>query len=346
MTFIVCIFTGCNSAVTVGFGVLPDGSIRQVYQVVLDENELKLKYSGENIEKIYTTTYDYLNKLKESANLRAEQYMTEKGMSSHYPWRAGIEPAENNGVTSNGTIACVIQFYSEYFYKEYIKFIGGTVSDEGESEVTTKKGFFYDTIIYQDTELPVADIVEIQSVYDEIKNELLAKGVVFNEDLTKANIYYDYVVPLSYAQVNRLKSNAIREYIQVENQKVASGDTVAYNMKHYVFKYNPDGDNRLVLYRYRVNSVVWYLFALALLIVFAIVLLISYGIRTKIQTKKNINKEIKKNIYDKNISKQNDLTQQKSADELEVLKEQENRQLDKNTVQEYYDQIKNNKEIR
>lgn len=284
LIFIACIFGGCSSAVSVGMSVLPDGTIRQSFSVVLDAKELSQKYSAEDVEKIYSTVYEYLDDYKKRVNSLASSYMLEKGMINRYPWKSSISPSENGGMTPSGQITCYVLFYSSYFYEEYLNYIGSgsTDDDEADAEPKTSKGWLFDTIIFQDTTLPIADLAEIERVYNEIKTELSAQGVELNEDVKLANLAYDYAVPYSYAQVNRIKSNADREYTQNEKQLNEDGTVASeYSMKHFVWNYDPDGENRLVLYRYRIHSVAWYILALALVVVFGAIMILCNFIAKK-----------------------------------------------------------------
>lgn len=308
LMFVVCIFGGCSSAVSVGMSVLPDGTIRQTFSVVLDAKELSQKYDADDVEKIYSTVYEYLDNYKTRVNALASSYMAEKGMVNRYPWKSSISPSENGGMTPSGQITCYVLFYSSYFYDEYLNYIGSgsggeSGDDDADAEPTTKKGWLFDTIIYQDTTLPIADLEQIQSVYDQIKTSLSAQGVELNEDVKLANLSYDYAVPYSYAQVNRIKSNADREYTQSEKQLNADGSVASeYSMKHFVWNYDPDGENRLVLYRYRIHSVAWYILALVLVVVFgAIMILCNF-----ISKKKNARKA------DANIAGESSTTMQNS----------------------------------
>ncbi len=289
LMFVACIFGGCSSAVSVGMSILPDGTIRQTFSVVLDANELSQKYTTDEIEKIYNTAYKYLDDYKNRVVSLAKKYSAEKGMGEYrIPWKAEISPSKNNGMTQSGQITCYVQFYNSFFYDEYLEYIGSS-SSSGSSEDTsideessTKKGWLFDTIIFQDTTLPVADLEKIQSVYDEIKTSLSSQGVALSDDVRLVNLSYDYAVPYTYAQVNRIRSNADKEYVQSEQQLNTDGSVASeYNMKHYVWNYNPDGENRLVLYRYRIHAVAWYLLALALVGVFGIIMLICHLITKK-----------------------------------------------------------------
>lgn len=282
LMFVVFAFCGCSSAVTVGMSVLPDGTIRQSFSVTLDAKELSAKYDNDEIQAIYSVAYDYLNAYQATVNARALEYIEEYSMQGRYPWKAWIEPSTNEGMTTTSKITCYVLFYSSYFYEEYVRFVGGEdADDEGEeddTEATIQKGLFYDTIIYQETTLPIADLEQIQSVYNSISAELLARGVELTDGVNLASIYYDYAVPQTYAQVNRLRANCDREYTQIETQVLMDGSSFSYNMKHFVWQYEPDGENRVVLYRYRVNAVAWYVSALVLVVIFGLVLLVAHKI--------------------------------------------------------------------
>lgn len=289
LMFLVCAFCGCSSSVNVGMSLLPDGTIRQSFSVVLDEREIAQKYDEDEAQAIYDVVYDYLNAYQIEINDLAMTYITEHEMLGRYPWKAWIEPQENTGTTRGGRIVCYILFASSYFYNEYVALRSGEPSggeeEEDASETTIEEGLFCDKIIYQDTTLPIADAEEIQKVYDEIKAELSARGVSLGEDVKFANICYDYAVPQDYARVNRLKANCDTEYLQTEMRKMLDGTSESYVMKHYVWNYEPDGDNRLVLYRYRVNAVAWYVAALVLVAVFAVVMLVGHKVMKVIKGK-------------------------------------------------------------
>ena len=290
LVFVVCIFGGCSSGVSVGLSVLPDGTIRQSYTVVLDANELSKKYSTEKVQKIYSTVYEYLDNWKTSVNLKAEAYRgTYMADSGHYPWIANISPSADNGMTPSGQITAYVLFYSSYFYDEYYKFVYGDTGeddDDADEEYTTKKGWLFDTIIFQDMTVPIADQTGIQEYYNELKTDLASQGIELNEDIKLANIAYDYAVPYSYAQVNRIKSNADREYTQNEKQLSSGGVATEYTMKHYVWNYDANGENRLVLYRYRVHAVAWYVLALVLVVVFGAIMILCNFISKKRKARK------------------------------------------------------------
>lgn len=288
LMFAVCVFGGCSSAVSVGMSVLPDGTIRQTFSVVLDAKELFNKYDADDVEKIYSTVYDYLDDYKTRINTLASEYMLEKGMTSRYPWKSSISPSENDGMTQSGQITCYVLFYSSYFYDEYLNYIGsGSDDDDTDTELTTKKGWLFDTIYFEDTTLPIADLEQIQSVYDQIKTSLSAQGVELNYDVKLANLSYDYAVPYTYAQANRIKSNADKEYTQSEKQLNNDGSVASeYSMKHFVWNYDPDGENRLVLYRYRIHAVAWYLLALVLVVAFGAIMVLCHLISKKKNARK------------------------------------------------------------
>lgn len=280
LMFLVFAFCGCSSSVNIGMSLLPDGTIRQSFSVVLDEREISAKYDEDEAQAIYDVVYDYLNAYQIRINDLAASYIDGHTMLGRYPWKAWIEPQENTGTTRDGRIVCYVLFASSYFYDEYVKYVSGEPSGDEEeaSEAKIEEGVFCDKIIYQDTTLPIADAEEIQKVYDEIKSELSARGVSLGADVKFANICYDYAVPQDYARVNRLKANCDTEYLQTEMKKMLDGTSESYVMKHYVWNYEPDGDNRLVLYRYRVNAVAWYVAALVLVAVFAVVMLVGHKV--------------------------------------------------------------------
>lgn len=300
--FIIILFSGCSSNVSVGLNVMPDGSVVQSYSVNFDKQELSQLYSDEEIDTIYEVTKTYINDYLKTTLLSVKEFAFENGYNE-ISWALN-PPVKCELSESKDTLQIKgnIIFIDVNFYRSYNKYLSG---DEGTDTETTSnttiEGLFYDKIIFMESTNPVANSDTLNSVYTQIQQRLSIKGIDFTFDVNDATVYYDYAVPYSDAQVNRIKSNADKEYLTSETN-ANNGDS--YIMKHFVWKYNSDGDNTITLYGYKINSVAWYLTALIMVVIFGLILLVIYFTKKKLNkvkidngTNKNddVNNEIKIN---------------------------------------------------
>ncbi len=272
---VIVLFGGCSSTITIGLHTLPDGSIRQMYTVSLDRAELSTLYTDEEISTIFNVTHAYLERYVENVESEAEQCAQENGYSTINPHCIG--GVEYN--TDELTITAVVLFSSAQFYNLYNEYVSGeTPSDDQESSTTVEEGLFYDKNIYLSTKNPVADENSILSVYNSIESALAGQNISFNFDIKQLNLAYDYAILYTDAQVARIRSNADREYVQTETNTLTG---LTYQMKHFVWNYDADGDNNISLYSYSIHSVSWYITALILVVIFGAVIYIVYIIKKR-----------------------------------------------------------------
>lgn len=296
---IIFLFSGCSSSISVGLSALPDGSIRQQYVISLNQNELEEHYTTDEIQTIFEVTKNCVNTYLTNFEKKATEYAILNGYL--------IMPFSTENKIDNNELIIVatICYSNSAFYKLFNEYLSGGSTEEGEEseeENTTdttnvEEGLFYDKIILMQKNNPVADDETIQTIYTTIESELNKQGIDFKFNISQINLSYDYAIPYTDAQVNRIRSDADEEYIVTEVNTVTGA---SYNMKHFVWQYDVDGDNTITLYRYKVNSVMWYVLALCLVAVFAVVLLVGYYVKKKInknkaQTVDNLNDNIDNN---------------------------------------------------
>ena len=301
---IIFLFTGCSSSIAVGLSALPDGSIRQQYVINLNQNELKEHYTTDEIQTIFLVTKSCVDTYLSNFEKRATECARLNGYL--------IMPFSTENKIDNNelTIQATIYYANSAFYKLLNEYLSGGSTEEGEGseeENTTEttnveEGLFYDKIILMQQINPVADDESIQTIYTTIESELDKQGIDFKFNISQINLSYDYAIPYTDAQVNRIRSDADEEYVVTEVNTVTGA---SYNMKHYVWQYDVDGDNTITLYRYKVNSVMWYILALCLVAVFAVALLVGYYVKkrmnkNKVQTVDNATNNIDN---DQNINK-------------------------------------------
>ena len=293
---IIVLFSGCSSNITVGSHLLPDGTYRQTYVVNLDKKELATKYTNEEIAKIANVTLAYITNYCAKVDDDAKIFEIKNNYSGEHCVHKVTSSESENLITINSYIL----YSSLKFYNNFQKYLNNNISqdDSEESKTEIKKGLFYDKIIFTRTTNPLADKNSIMKVYDKIEIYLLSQGVDFKFDLKDINLCYDYAVPNDYAKVNRMRSNANKEYIQQEETQDG-----AYQMKHFVWKYQPNSDNEIVIYRYAINNYVWYISALILVVIFAVILWITHLLVRKYRKPKTEN--IENNLINENIENNN-----------------------------------------
>ena len=288
---VIVLFSGCSTNITVGSHLLPNGTYRQTYVVNLDKQELATKYSNDEIVKIANVTLAYITNYCAKMDDKAKEFEIMNGYSGEHC----VHKVTSSETESVITINSYILYSSVNFYNNLQEYInGGASEEENESKTEVKEGLFYDKIIFTKTTNPVADENSILTVYNQIETHLLNQGIEYKFDLNDINLCYDYAVPNDYAKVNRMRSNANKEYVQQEETQ-----TDAYQMKHFVWQYQPDGDNEVVIYRYAMNNYVWYITALILVVIFGVILWITHLLIKKFRKPKieNIdNTQINQNI--------------------------------------------------
>ena len=280
ITIVVVMFGGCSSGVVVGMSALPDGTIRRSYTIDLDYNELSQKYTDTEIETIFNISKQYIENYLNNVVEKAK----ECALANGYVWTPDVTQCITKCEADNKelNIVATIMYSSATFYKLFNEYVsGGSGSGEDseqEQETQIIEGLFYDKIIFMQTTNPVADDQTIQKIYTDIESELNAQGINFEFDLSQINLAYDYAMPYTDAQVNRVRSDADEEYVVTEVNTTTGN---SYNMKHFVWQYNADGDNTITLYRYSVNSVAWYITALILVVLFGAIITIVYYVKKK-----------------------------------------------------------------
>ena len=280
---IIVLFGGCSSAITVGLHTLPDGSIRQMYTISLDRTEMSRHYTDEEINTIFEVSKNYVSNYIARVEALADQCATDNGYQGNHC----ISNTESNA--ENLTITGIIMYSSATFYNLFNATLAGQTppseeeGQENESAITVEEGLFYDKNILMTGTNPIADEDSILTVYNAIEQALSNQGIEFTFDINQLNLAYDYAVLYTDAQVARIRSDADQEYIQTETN-LATGAT--YQMKHFVWYYDADGDNTITLFSYSIHSVAWYVTALIIVVIFGVVLYIVYLIK---KSKKNKN---------------------------------------------------------
>lgn len=267
---VMCLFGGCSSTVSVGSHILPNGIYRQVVEVNLDKKELAQKYNDEEIAKIAEVSQNYVDSYLRGICTLARNYASLNGYlepEKHCKYEVSLVPSKND-IDIKG----IILFSSVQFYNAFNESLGsGEGNDKTDEEETVEKGLFYNKTILLNSQNPVADEDGILQVYNQIEAELASEGIEFKFSPSDANLSYDYAVPYTYYQASRIRSNADKEYMQVE----VSGDT-SYNMMHFVWNYEQGGDNTIKMFVYQINSIAWYVTALILVVIFGIVIYLIY----------------------------------------------------------------------
>jgi len=160
---------------------------------------------------------------------------------------------------STGTVTGQIIFAN---YNVYCLVFG--IDPNEESEKVIEKGFLYDREILSKHNLVYATQNK-EIIYNNITQRLqtLYPDVPFG--FQDVDCYYSYAVPLAYAQVERIKTNATYHYDK---------DYSNYSLRHFVWRYDHSNPNaQAVIYVNHIHSYAWYILGIGLTIIFMIVML-------------------------------------------------------------------------
>ena len=240
--FVICsifVFSGCS---------------RMEYAQIIYPNGQIGEFIGVNVDKsiIENAGLDYefvLNCIKDEIDAQLN--------NSIYNVLGVTVSSEKNSAT--GSVTGQIIFAN---YNVYCQVFGIDPNEEKESEI--KKGFLFDREILSRHSLVYATQNK-QVIYQNITERLQTQYPEIPFDFGNVDCYYSYAVPLSYAQVERIRTNASYHYDKQYSN---------YSLRHFVWHYdhnNPDAE--AVIYVNHIHSWAWYVLGIGLTIVFMLVML-------------------------------------------------------------------------
>lgn len=147
-------------------------------------------------------------------------------------------------------------------YNVYCQVFGIDPNEKTEKEI--KKGFLFDREILSRHKLVYATQNK-DTIYNNISARLNAMYPEIPFDFNDVDCYYSYAVPLAYAQVERIKSNATYHYDKQYSN---------YSLRHFVWQFDHEKPNaEAVMYVNHIHSYAWYLLGIGLTIIFMFIIL-------------------------------------------------------------------------
>lgn len=245
----IFLFCGC-SEINYMQAILPNGSILENTQIKVD------KRAVESAGMDYTYV---LNCAKEEM----EEYFSNPEFMVF-----GVQISSTTVNYYTGEVSKYITFAN---YDVYCEVYGIDPDEETEKEI--ESGLFWDKEILLKNKLLYADVVG-SWIYDAFVDRIEQEYPdLCGFDFSDVDCYYCYGVPLTYARVERLRSNCTYFY----DQELGGGTE-----RFFVWEYNHnDADREMVIYKNVVHLWVWYATGIVLTLIFIIILIIVHYARKK-----------------------------------------------------------------
>lgn len=277
ITAILCVFMaltfcGCSS-ITYTVAQTPNGAVIQNISISIDSSALNK--AGISYDYVVSCVQDEINDVVNSMiDLAGQKGVQTYNMSSFPQGLISGMGYSYAHITTSGEISGRLNYDS---YNIYCQVHDIDPSEEIENEI--EYGIFVDREILARGTL-IFSSETAQTIYQNVQAKILAQYPNCTYNFADTECYYSYAVPLSYAKVKRIKSNAT--YVQDEQYSANE------SLRYFVWQYNHNNPNfEMVLYRNILHTWAWYSFAILLTGLFMLAMFIVY----RVKKRKNTNEQ-------------------------------------------------------